>query len=306
VPRSIFVNGMNTEPLSADITLVMLNQKDNFRAGMKVLHSLTAGKIYLSVAPGVTGNIEAFRDNPGVIVTEFSGPHPAGTHSVHIHNLERLRKGETVWTINAYQVTLIGKLFLDGVYPSERVIAVGGSGVKEPQHYLTRVGSTIESILGKNIHEGTMRYIMGSVLTGTQTTKSGYVSFMNPDITVIPEGKKRDFLGWMTPGAGALSFSRAFLSALSPNATRSADTNIHGSLRAIVASDVYDRYFPLDIYTVPLIKSVIGQDTEKAEKLGILECLPEDFALASFMCPSKIDLCGIIDRGLKTIKKENE
>jgi Na+-transporting NADH:ubiquinone oxidoreductase subunit A len=40
------------------------------------------------------------------------------------------------------------------------------------------------------------------------------------------------------------------------------------------------------------------------EKLGILECDEEDLALCSFACPSKIDVGGMVRRGLNMIWDE--
>ncbi len=40
------------------------------------------------------------------------------------------------------------------------------------------------------------------------------------------------------------------------------------------------------------------------EKLGILECEPEDFALATFACPSKVELSAVIRQGLELMEKE--
>ena len=45
-------------------------------------------------------------------------------------------------------------------------------------------------------------------------------------------------------------------------------------------------------------------ETDEAIKLGILETDPEDFALCSFACPSKVDLVGIIRKGLDLIQEE--
>ncbi|MBI5415604.1 MAG: hypothetical protein HZA29_02195 [Candidatus Omnitrophica bacterium] len=53
-----------------------------------------------------------------------------------------------------------------------------------------------------------------------------------------------------------------------------------------------------------LLKAVISEDIEEAERLGILECDEEDFALCSFACPSKTDVGGIIREGLDLIEKE--
>jgi len=43
----------------------------------------------------------------------------------------------------------------------------------------------------------------------------------------------------------------------------------------------------------------MAEDFDLAEELGFLEVAPEDFALATFVCPSKMEMIGIIEKGLK-------
>ncbi|MFT5208045.1 MAG: Na+-transporting NADH:ubiquinone oxidoreductase subunit A [Candidatus Omnitrophota bacterium] len=306
-PRSIFINGMSTEPLSAKMNVLLLNQKKAFHAGVKAMKRLTEGKVYLSVEKGDIEKIDAFTDLDGVDIHEFSGEHPAGNPSVHILHIERLKKGEVAWTINAVEVALIGRFLLEGKLPVERIIALAGPAVLEPKHYLTRSGASIQDITKDKLttHE-LLSYVSGSVLNGFLNSETGYLAYYRCDLTVLAEGKTRELLGWMDPGADKFSFSRSFLSALNPTKPLSVTTNIHGGLRAIVATDVYDKYLPLDIFALPLIKAIIAEDIDTAEKLGLLECVPEDFALASLMCPSKVDVCHIVQTGLEMIKKELE
>jgi Na+-transporting NADH:ubiquinone oxidoreductase subunit A len=40
------------------------------------------------------------------------------------------------------------------------------------------------------------------------------------------------------------------------------------------------------------------------ERLGILECDSEDFALATYVCPSKTEVSKIIAEGLELMEKE--
>jgi len=40
------------------------------------------------------------------------------------------------------------------------------------------------------------------------------------------------------------------------------------------------------------------------EQLGIYEVAPEDFALCSYICPSKIDFGAIIEQGVLSMEKE--
>ena len=57
------------------------------------------------------------------------------------------------------------------------------------------------------------------------------------------------------------------------------DTNQNGEDRAFVVSGQYEAVFPFDIYPVHLIKSIMVNDIDAMEKLGIYEVAPEDFAL---------------------------
>jgi Na+-transporting NADH:ubiquinone oxidoreductase subunit A len=53
-----------------------------------------------------------------------------------------------------------------------------------------------------------------------------------------------------------------------------------------------------------LVRAVLAHDTDEAVQLGLLETDPEDFALCSFACPSKLDLVSIIRRGLDEVEEE--
>lgn len=305
-PKSIFVNAVHTEPLSLSATLSLGGKINRLSAGLLALTKLTQGKVYLCVYKSDALDLSTAQLPAGVEIVEVQGAHPAGNTSTHIHHIDRLAKGQIVWTIKAFHVAMMGALLTEGKYPTDCSIAVAGPSVKNPGYIQTKMGAEIQSVTQNNIKDGHHRYISGSVLGGYSNESTGHLSFYKPDLTILPEGNKRSFLGWMMPGLNYLSFSSAFLSALTPNKQFDVDTNLNGSHRAIVATDIYDRYLPMDILTVPLIKSVLAEDVERAEKLGLLECDPEDFALASFMCPSKIDLCQIIQNGLNQARKELE
>jgi Na+-transporting NADH:ubiquinone oxidoreductase subunit A len=60
----------------------------------------------------------------------------------------------------------------------------------------------------------------------------------------------------------------------------------------------------MDIYPVQLLKSILTEDIEMMESLGIYEVVEEDFALCEFICTSKIPSQQIIRKGLDIIRKE--
>ena len=80
---------------------------------------------------------------------------------------------------------------------------------------------------------------------------------------------------------------------------------MHGEERAYVVTGQYEKVFPMDIYPLQLIKSVMIEDIELMENLGIYEVAPEDFALCEFVCTSKMEVQKIIREGLDLVRKEN-
>ena len=60
----------------------------------------------------------------------------------------------------------------------------------------------------------------------------------------------------------------------------------------------------MDILPNELYRSILAEDIEEMENLGIIECDDEDFALCSFACPSKTDVSGVIRQGLNLLQAE--
>ena len=54
-----------------------------------------------------------------------------------------------------------------------------------------------------------------------------------------------------------------------------------------MVSGQYEAVFPFDIYPVHLIKSIMVNDIDAMEKLGIYEVSPEDFACANSCAPRR-------------------
>lgn len=309
-PRSIFVNGMNTGPFQVDFSVAIKGNEEAFQLGLSLLGKLTDGKVYLCLSDGHLRDKklpESILSVEGVQVSGFRGPHPSGNTSVHISELEPMKIGDKVWAVKAIDLISIGKLFLTGKIATEKIICVGGEGIKEKarKHYKVRLGASIETFLRSNLAEGELRIIAGDVLSGNKINLEHNIGFYDSSFTVIPESREREFLGWLSLGFNKLSLTRAFASSLLGGKTSwNLNTNKNGSVRAFVATGFYDRVMPLDIYVDVLVKAVLANDFEKAIKLGILETDPEDFGLCTFLCPSKNEIQSIIQNGLDSIEAE--
>jgi Na+-transporting NADH:ubiquinone oxidoreductase subunit A len=240
-------------------------------------------------------------------VHSFKGKHPAGNVSVHIHHIAPINIGDIVWYIYAADVVVIGKLFLSGVYPVDRIVAVAGSSAKEEirKYYKTRVGTKVQSLANEgNMIDDHVRYISGNVMAGRKLTENGYLGFYDRTLTVIPDSRDRMLFGWLTPGLKDESFSRMFLSKLLPRKEYVKNTLIHGGKRAFIQTGEYEKVLPMDILPMHLVKSIMAEEIEDMLALGLLEVDEEDFALCSYICPSKIHFGTYIRQGLDVLEKE--
>jgi Na+-transporting NADH:ubiquinone oxidoreductase subunit A len=304
-PKSIFISSFDTNPLSPDYDFIMNGKSAEFNAGLEVLSKLTEGKIHLQVR---SSSEKVFTNAPNVEINKVDGPHPSGTVGVQIHNIDTINKGEVVWYVNPQDVMIIGRYSLTGVYDASKIIAVGGSNVSERKYYKTLSGSSIDSIFDINKVLENSRVISGNPLSGEQVGSDGYLGFYHQQVSVLPEGNQHKFFltdGWLSAGFNKLSASKSYPSWLMPKSkVYNIDTNLNGEERAFVVSGQYEKVFPFDIYPVQLIKSIITNDIEKMESLGIYEVAPEDFALCEFVCTSKINVQDIVRDGLDLVYKE--
>ncbi len=303
VPKAIFINGMNTAPNAGDSAFMLDGRTEDIQLGVAILKKLTDGKINLCYSS--KGSNDIFQSITDVEKHTFSGPHPSGLVGTHIHYINPINKGDIVWYLDAEHVAAIGAFLKTGKFYNEKVACVAGTGIKTPQYYKTKIGASIKSLIGNDLLPDEQRIVSGTVLFGDKVTPEDHLKFYDPNVQVIPEGRKRRFFGWAMPGFNMFSASsRAFASSIIPRKEWKFDTSLKGGVRTVVWTDVYDNVIPLDIYTNFLIKAILADEIEDTEMLGILEVSDEDFALATYLCPSKVDVSSIIRQGLDILEKE--
>ncbi len=301
-PRDIFVTAFDSAPLAPEFEFVAKGEEAALQAGVDALAKLTNGKVYVGV--NATSQLKL----NGCQVVKFQGAHPAGNVGVQIANIAPISKGEVVWTISAFDLLLIGRLFTTGKLDFTRIITLAGSEVEAPKYVKTTMGASIASVITGNVKKAdhNQRIISGNVLTGTKVSASDYLRAYSSQVTIIPEGDDcNEFVGWATPGCGKFSVSRTFGSWLfGKNKKYNIDARLRGGERGIIMSGEYDSVFPMDILPEFLVKAVIAFDIDKMENLGIYEVAPEDFALCEFVDTSKLPLQQIIRNGLDALMKE--
>ncbi|RUO37122.1 NADH:ubiquinone reductase (Na(+)-transporting) subunit A [Aliidiomarina taiwanensis] len=301
VPKAIFVNAMDTNPLAGDPVLAINEQKDAFVDGLKVMSRLTEGKLYVTTAPDAD---VSFGDAP-VTHETFKGVHPAGNVGTHIHFLEGVSMEHQVWHLQAQDVIAIGKLFTTGELFTDRVVALGGPSTTNPRLLRTRLGANLNELTKGEIADGDQRIVSGSILNGHKAEgPHAYLGRFHVQVSVLEEGAEKEFMGWGKPGANMHSITRAYLGHLSPKKLFKMNASTNGSDRAMVPIGNYERVMPLDILPTLLLRDLCANDIESAMSLGCLELDEEDLALCTYVCPGKYDYGVLLRESLTTIEKE--
>ncbi|WP_289028349.1 Na(+)-translocating NADH-quinone reductase subunit A [uncultured Paraglaciecola sp.] len=300
-PNSIFVSVMDTNPLAADPQVVIAERSEDFANGLLTLSRLTDGKVYVNKAPGAdiaTGNL-------AVEVNEFAGCHPAGLVGTHIHFLDGAGQNKMIWHVGYQDVLAIGALFTTGELDNRKVVSLAGPEVKNPRLVRTILGADVAELTSGETNAGEMRVLSGSVLQGTNASgPHGFLGRFHNQVSVLLEGREKEFLGWIKPGVNQHSVTRAYLGHLSPKKLFKMTTTTNGSDRSMVPIGNYERIMPLDILPTLLLRDLISGDTDGAQSLGCLELDEEDLALCTYVCPGKYNYGPILRECLDQIEKE--
>ncbi|MFV2071302.1 MAG: Na(+)-translocating NADH-quinone reductase subunit A [Thermoanaerobaculales bacterium] len=302
--HSIFVTAIDTNPNGADPSVVLEGKQEDLQRGLWALSMLTEGPVF--VCRTENAPISDLGDAPRLQVEEFRGPHPAGLAGTHIHLLDPVDREKSVWYVGCQDVVAIGRLVTTGKLDVERVVALGGPVVKNPRLLATRLGASIDALVDRELTEGEVRVISGSVLYGHRAMGEveGYLGRYATQISCLAEDSRREFLGWMRLGFGSYSTVRAFASSFGFSRRFDLTTSAHGGHRAMVPIGMFERVMPLDIMPTFLLRALLSGDLERAEALGCLELDEEDLALCSFVSPGKEDYAPALRRNLLEIWKE--
>ena len=304
-PHSIFVTAMATDPLAPAFDAIVPGTESAFERGLAALGRLTDGPVFVCTAPDGPIRVPA---GDQVRHEEFAGPHPAGTVGLHVHTLDPVHHHKTVWHVGFQDVVMIGRLFGTGALDVARIISLAGPPVRRPRLLRTRLGASLDDLVRDELDgdQGETRVISGSVFSGRAASGAvhGYLGRYHQQISVLREGREREFMGWLAPGLDKFSTIATFASKLLPGKRFGLTTSTNGSKRAIVPIGMFEQVMPLDIMPTPLLRALIMEDVERTEELGCLELDEEDVALCTFVCAGKNEYGPYLRRVLDTIEKE--
>ena len=302
-PKSIFVSIHSTAPYAADYDFILKKRMDEFQNGINVMSKLIGKPINLSISHNCDSDFSILNN---VDIYKIKGAHPSGNESFQINRIDPLNSGEIIWVIKPEDLANIGSFFMTGIFNPKRTVAVSGDSLRSPKYYDTIIGSSISSLIDSKELSSVedYRFINGDPLSGSKVEYSDFLGFYNNTLSVIKEGNQFRMLGWLPFMYNSIpSFSKTSLSWLL-GGEKKVNTNLNGEERAIVVTGEMEKYFPMDIFPMQLIKACMRGDIEKMESLGIYEVVPEDFGLVDFSCTSKIEAQEIVKSGIEVMLKE--
>jgi Na+-transporting NADH:ubiquinone oxidoreductase subunit A len=307
LPRSLFVKALETAPFAPSAEMLLEGNENAFQVALNALAKLTKGKVHLVFKKGET--TKALLEAQGVEKHTVEGPHPAANVSLHIHEIDPIKTAEdVVWTIDLQNTIALGNTIINRKYFTDRIMSIAGPAILEEKlgFFKVRSGMAIEALISNALKAGENRLISGDPLMGKKVDAQDFLGFFDHTFCAFPEQTTRKFLSFLRLDTKEYTFSRAYLTALLKRAKELFvfTTNQHGEKRAFIDSSLYDKVMPLNIPTMQLVKAVLSEDFDLAEELGLLEVDSEDFALPSFVCPSKIVMTDIIKHGLKAHAEE--
>jgi Na+-transporting NADH:ubiquinone oxidoreductase subunit A len=304
-PSALFVTAMDSQPLAPQPESVLTDQRIWFELGLDIVRRLATGPTFLCVRAG--SKISA--GNAAVRTEEFEGPHPAGTVGVHIHRLHPVGRERSVWHIGYQDVVEVAKLFMTGRLDPTRIVALGGPKVRRPRLVRVRLGASLSEVLDSEFltNEESVRCISGSVLSGREGRgPSAYLGRYHQQVTVLPEATAERPRSSLLPTAGFSALRWGAIARANSKRVRRYNftTSAHGASSSPLFIGLYERVMPMDLVVPRLLAALAQKDWRMAERLGALELDEEDLALCAFVCPGKVDYCGLLREALDRLVGE--
>lgn len=301
-PEAIFVNAMDTRPGAVSPAVLLSGREADICRGLEIFTQLTTGSVYFchsSQEPWAEINGERIQK------VAFSGKHPAGLPSTHIHFLRPASLKHKVWTIPVDLACDIGEYFRTGVLPNRKTIALTGQGWDRPALVQTLVGAKISELITDHLTQTQgYRIVSGSILHGwTADSSLDYLGRFHRMVSLVPHASHREFVNWILPSLTKYSVTRTVWGRFRKMGVQWNDT-LQGSPRAIIPVGHYERVMPLDILPTQLLRALVTQDWETAVELGALELEEEDLSLCTFVCAGKLDYGRLLRDTLEEARRE--
>ena len=309
-PQAVIVSTLSMEPYLTRGDVLLHKRLLNFTRGLEQLQSLLEYQpIYLAM-PDITSEFanlirNQIRGYAWAKMLEIPLTYPYDDFAILARRLDLKSNDGPIWAVRTEGVLAVDRALTLTKPCTVRIVSIGGIGVNSPTHLKVMPGYPVETIKNKYVFEPAARVINGGILTG----KAFAADTLGIDtecrgITVLPELKEREFLGFIRPGWDRSSYAECFLSSLRKRFTERLTTGVRGERRPCVSCNFCEEVCPAGIMPYLIHKYLYADLIEEAEQARVDLCV--ECGLCSYVCPSKIDVRKQIIEVKVLIDKEKE
>lgn len=309
-PQAIIVSMMNLEPYVTRGDALLHDRLLSFTRGLEQLQSLLEYQPIYLVMPDIRSDFasqvrEHLRGYVWVKLVEIPSKYPYDHFTILARSLGLKQKAGPIWCVRVEGVLAIDTA-LTAMKPCvEKIISIAGPVVRTPTHIKVMTGYPIRKILETFVSDSAIRIINGGMLTGVPLSDTSVgLEAECMGLTILPELKQREFLGFVRPGWDRHSYSSCFLSSVRAEFVERLTTAVRGEGRPCISCGYCEEVCPAGIMPYQLHKYLYSDLIEEADQAGIHHCV--ECGLCSFVCPSKIELREQFREAKRVIEQEKK
>ena len=309
-PQAIIVSTVSLEPFVARGDTQLHGRLSNFTRGLEQLQSLLEYQPIYLVMPDIKSEFanlirNHIRGYAWVKMLEIPLSYPYDSFAILARKLGLRRNKGPVWAVRTEGVLATDRALTLSKPCLVRIISVGGTGVNSPAHIKVMSGYPIKAIKDKYVFEPVARMINGGILTGELLSAETLgLDTECRGLTILPELKDREFLGFIRPGWDRSCYAGCFLSSLRKKFRERLTTGIRGEGRPCISCNFCEEVCPAGIMPHLIHKYLYRDLIEEVEQARVDLCV--ECGLCSFVCPSKVDLRRQFIEAKNLIEKEKE
>lgn len=310
-PQAVIVSTLSLEPFMARGDVQLQDRLLQFTRGLEHLQSLLEYQPIYLVMPDVKSPFasqvrEHIRGYAWAKIIQVPAKYPYDNFEILARGLGLKKSAGPVWSIRVEGILAIDRALTVSKPCLVRIVSIGGPAVRTPLHLKVMAGYPLQSIIDKYVTEPDARILTGGLLRGKVISPKQQLGLDTEcrGLTIIPEHKEREFLGFVRPGWGRESYSGCFLSSLRKEFSERLTTAMRGEGRPCISCNFCEEVCPANIMPHLLHKYLYKDLIEEVEEARVDLCI--ECGLCSFVCPSKIELRGDFINAKELIEKEKE
>ena len=309
-PQAIIVSTLSLEPFLARGDVQLYKRLSSFTRGLEQLQSLLEYQPIYLVLPDIKSDFanlirNHIRGHAWVKMVEIPLTYPYDDFSILARNLGLKRSEGPIWAVRTEGVLAVDRALTLSKPCLVRIVSIGGTGVNSPTHIKVMPGYPIQMIKDKYVFEPVARMINGGILTGELLgTETLGLDTECRGITILPELKDREFLGFIRPGWDRSCYAACYLSSLRERFSERFTTGVRGEGRPCISCSFCEEVCPAGIIPHLIHKYLYRDLIEEVEQARVDLCI--ECGLCSFVCPSKIELVQQFVEAKRLIEQEKE